>query len=76
LISDEGAIELAEFITYQDFKLTKIVLTRNRIRARGGDILLEAVTNTIRLTNFKVAYGNEIDVRMESAFEQEILSNL
>jgi hypothetical protein len=49
---------LSAFILNNDKKLKMVTLTRNLISDLGGDILLEAITETIRMTKFVVAYGN------------------
>lgn len=42
---------------------------------KGGDMLLEAVSQTIRIEEFNIAFGNNLGDVMEAAFEQEIQSN-
>ena len=75
MISDTGAYELADLINGYDQTLTDINLNRNMIGQGGGNHLLEAIHNTIRIENFQIAFGNQISGSMANAFEQELKAN-
>ena len=58
MISDRGAYDLADLVNGYDQTLIDINLNRNMIGSMGGNHLLEAIHNTIRIENFQIAFGN------------------
>jgi hypothetical protein len=55
-----GAIAIANYIQMSDKTLTSLELERNLIQDEGGEALLKAMQNNMRMECCKMAYGNPL----------------
>ena len=59
-IGNRGAIAISNYIRTADKTLTSLELERNEIEDEGGEALLKAMQNNMRMECCKLAYGNPL----------------
>lgn len=75
LITNDGALQLIDWITNYDQTLTHLDVSRNRISRAGAEAFLKALEGQTRIIDFQIAYGNPIPLEVGLKIGYEIVAN-
>ena len=74
-IGDRGAMAISNYINLHDKTLTSLELERNQISDVGGEALLLAMQNNMRIEVCRIGYGNDIRSKITRKLKTEIEAN-
>ena len=74
-IGDRGAVAISVYINEHDKTLTSLELERNQISDVGGEALLFAMQNNMRMEVCQIGYGNDIRSKITRKLKTEIEAN-